>query len=153
MKIEKVKRPAVTGNWTQDTSGLSRQCLPLSYNKTTTSPHNPLAICNTQMGLKCLSHTPSSHAVCAVMQNLVRDWPENSLHQERTHDEWFLSLELLPCVEIKGILMLWDENREKLKRCQSPRIEPRTTGLCSLLKSHLCSTYRGLWGLVVVRLS
>ena len=80
--------------------------LPLSYdNRTTTSPHNPL-LCTAQVGLKCLScNTWQPLSMCR--QNSVRGRPENSLHQERTHAEWFSQskcLELLPHVGINRSL-------------------------------------------------
>ena len=50
--------------------------LPLSYNWTTTSPHNP------PHGLKCLSCSASSHSVCVIRILLGL-----TLHQERTHAE------------------------------------------------------------------
>ena len=80
--------------------------LPLSYdNRTTTSPHNPLYV-PAQVGLKCLScNTWQPLSMCR--QNSVRGRPENSLHQERTHAEWFSQskcLELLPHVGINRSL-------------------------------------------------
>ena len=77
----------------------SPSALPLSYNShTTTNPHNLYMYCTG--GTEYLSCTPGSHSV----QNPVRGQPENSLHQERTHSEWFSQskcLELLPHVGIK----------------------------------------------------
>ena len=83
-KWGKVKRPAVTRSWTQDTSGLSCQC-------SATEPR--------QLG----NHQPSQFSICTVQvvlarqeplsmccQNFVKGWPENFLHQERTHAEWYI---------------------------------------------------------------
>ena len=51
--------------------------------------------------------------------------------------------------------MLWGENRGKWKGWQPPGVEPRTPlGRAQRgIQYHLCSTCRGLWGLVVVQLS
>ena len=80
--------------------------LPLRYdNRTTTSPPQS-SIYTAQVGLKCPScNTWQPLSMCR--QNSVRGRPENSLHQERTHAEWFSQskcLELLPHVGINRSL-------------------------------------------------
>ena len=58
--------------------------------------------------------SPALTILCMCHQKSVRGWPENSLHQERTHAEWSSQskcLELLPHVGIKRIQMLWGKNR------------------------------------------
>ena len=55
---------------------------------------------------------------------------------------------ILPQAGNKWIWMLWGENRGKWKNILSG------CQVCDWgIQYHLCSTYRGLWGLVVVRLS
>ena len=67
--------------------------LPLSYgNRTTTSPHNPLYILHRWYWMP-QSHTWQPLSMCR--QNSVRGWPENSLHQERTHAEWLSHSKML----------------------------------------------------------
>ena len=61
-----MKKPAVTGSRTQDTSGLSRQC-------SATEPRQPD---------DHQSHIWQPLSMCR--QNSIRGRPENSLHQERT---------------------------------------------------------------------
>ena len=60
---------------------------------------------------------PQSHALQPLSmcrQNFVRGRPENSLHQERTHAEWFSQskcLELLPHVGISKFSLFQHEAR------------------------------------------
>ena len=59
--------------------------LPLSYDsRTTTNPHNPLYVLHRWYWM------PQTLSMCH--QNSVRGQPENSLHLERTHSEWFYSI-------------------------------------------------------------
>ena len=61
--------------------------LPLSHNSwTTTSPHNPLYVLHKWYWMP-QSHTWQPLSMCR--QNSIRGRPANSLHQERTHAEWF----------------------------------------------------------------
>ena len=53
----------------------------------TTSPHNPLYMNCTGGSEMPWAYTWQPRSMCH--QNLVRDWLENSLHQEITHVEWF----------------------------------------------------------------
>ena len=61
-----MKRLAVAGSRTQDTSGLSRQCSATELRQL--DNHQPLqsSICTAQVVLKCLSRTPGSHSVCGI---------------------------------------------------------------------------------------
>ena len=72
--------------------------------------------------------TPGSHSVCAGR-------PENSLHQERTHAEWFSQSKCLETLASR-----WNKQKfrcyeakieESEKGRQPPGIEPRTPSLCS----------------------
>ena len=84
-----MKRPAVAGNQTQDTW--------LSYdNRTTTSPHNPLYMYCTGGTEMPQLHTWQPLSMCR--QNSIRVRPKNSLHQERTHTEWFSQSK---CVQLR----------------------------------------------------
>jgi len=61
--------------------------LPLSHNSwTTTSPYNPLYVQHKWYWMP-QSHTWQPLSMCR--QNSIRRRLENSLHQERTHAEWF----------------------------------------------------------------
>ena len=77
--------------------------LPLSHNsRTTTNPHDPLCILDRWYNPLCILgrwywmpqlHIWQPPSMCR--QNSVRGRPENSLNQERTHAEWFFSLQML----------------------------------------------------------
>ena len=69
------------------TPGLCSQCSATELRQSDNHQPSQSSICTAQVGLKCLSWTPGSHSVCAV--RTVRGQPEKSLHQERTHAEWF----------------------------------------------------------------
>ena len=86
----KWKRPAAAGSWPRTPLAWATSALPLSYDsRTTTNPHNPLYILHRWYWMPQL-HTWQPLSMCR--QNSVRDRPENSLRQERTHAEWFFSL-------------------------------------------------------------
>ena len=73
----KWKKLAVAGSQTQDTSGLSRQC-------SATEPQQPDNHQPSQSSIQMPQlHTWQPLSMCH--QNFVRDRPENSLHQEKTH--------------------------------------------------------------------
>ena len=91
----KVFRGYETGKWKgrQSNTGhfwleLQVLCHVLTHdNWTTTNHHNPLRTCTAQVVLSALLHTWQPLNMCC--QNSVRGWPENSIHQERTHAELF----------------------------------------------------------------
>ena len=80
--------PAPGVKLTKDTCGLSHQCSATEPQQP--DNHQPFTILYMYCtgGTECLSRTPGSHSVCAVRTPLGVD-RKNSLHQERTHAEWF----------------------------------------------------------------
>ena len=123
---ENEKAGSVTRSWTQNT------WLVLCHWATTAGQPPALTV----LSMYCTGGTemPQSHTrqpLSMCRQNPVGGWPESSLHQERTHAEWFsLSRTLASC---KENLHVWGENRGKWKGWQSPAIKPRTPGLCCQL--------------------
>ena len=144
-----MKRPAAAGNRTR-TPGLCSQCSATELRQPDNHQPPQSSICTAQVGLKCLScNTWQLLSMCR--QNSVRGRPESSLHQERTHAEWFSQskcLELLPHVGINRNLDVM-----RRKRSSTAHTEWLPGVVTEAFQSHLCSTYRGLWGLVIVRLS
>ena len=70
------------------TPGLCSQCSATELRQPDNHQPPQSSICTAQVGLKCLScNTWQPLSMCR--QNSVRGRPENSLHQERTHAEWF----------------------------------------------------------------
>ena len=82
-----MKKPAVTGSRTQDTSGLSRQCSATEPQQPDNHQPSQSSICTAQVVLN------ASVAHLAATQYVPS---ENSLHQERTHAEWFTHWRLKP---------------------------------------------------------
>ena len=116
------------------TSGLCSQCSATELRQPDNHQPPQSSICTAQVGLKCLScNTWQPLSMCR--QNSVRGRPENSLHQERTHAEWFSRSK---CLEL--FASRWNKQKfrcyeakieESEKGRQPPGIEPRTSGLCS----------------------
>ena len=116
------------------TSGLCSQCSATELRQPDNHQPPQSSICTAQVGLKCLScNTWQPFSMCR--QNSVRGRPENSLHQERTHAEWFSRSK---CLEL--FASRWNKQKfrcyeakieESEKGRQPPGIEPRTSGLCS----------------------
>ena len=139
VKIEESERPAVARSQLRDTtSGLSRQCSATQPQQLDNYQTLQSSICTAQVVLNAsVTHLAATQYVLSELCQL-----ENSLHQEKTHAEWvsgFLTLNaqsILPHTGNKGIYILWGENREMKS-----------------IQYHLCSTYRGLWGVVFVQLS
>ena len=74
MRIEESEKAGSHPELSTGHLACATSALTLSYdNWTTTSPHNPLYVL-AQVVLKCLSHTPGSHSVCAVRTPLGVDW-------------------------------------------------------------------------------
>ena len=73
-----MKRPAATGNQTRDNwPGLCSQWSATELQQL--NNHAPqFSICTAQVSLKCFSHTPRRHYVCAV-RTLLKRWLEISL--------------------------------------------------------------------------
>ena len=81
-KQRKVKKPAVAGSRTQDTSGLSRQCSATEPQQPDNHQPSQSSICTAQSGTECFSRTPGSHPVCAVRTPLVVDWKILSIRKK-----------------------------------------------------------------------
>ena len=91
LKIEVMRQESEkAGSQMQDTAGLSHQCSVIYWVMTTGQP--PTVTILYAHALHRWYWMPQSHtwqplSICC--QNLVRSWPENSIHQKRTHAEWF----------------------------------------------------------------
>ena len=88
-KIEESEKGRQPSGVEPRTPGWCRQCSATELRQADNHQPPQSSICTAQVVLKCLSRKPGSHSVCACRQNSVRGRPENSLHQERTHAEWF----------------------------------------------------------------
>ena len=97
--------------------------LPLSHDsQTTTNPHNPLCILHRWYWMPQLHHIWQPPSMCHL--NSVRGRPENSLHQERTHAEWFFSLQMLKASCLKLEIRCYEakiEESEKSEKAGSRR--------------------------------
>ena len=83
-------------------------------------------------------HTWKPLSMCR--QNSVRDRPENSLHQKRTHAEWFSQskcLELLPHVGIERNLDVMRRKIEESEKAGSRRESNPGHPACAARKCHI----------------
>ena len=89
------KRAAAAGSRTQDTSGLSRQYSATEPRQPDNHQPSQSSICTAQVVLNAsVTHLAAMQPLSMCRQNSVRGRPENSLHQERNHAEWFFSLSI-----------------------------------------------------------
>ena len=104
--------------------------LPLSYNNWTIGQPPQFSMCTAQVVLKYLSHTLDRHS-CITSKNLfIPAWGENPSNHLAWALSWWRGFSSQPLTEF------W---RHILSGCQ----------VCDWgIQFHLCSTYRGLWGLV-----
>ena len=94
--------------------------------------------------LKCLTCTPGSHSVCAscnLLNSLIPTWGKSSKHSDRENPLSMGSLLMERIFQLTPNQVL-TAHTLVAARCVTEAIQ-----------CHLCRTYRGLWGLVVVRLS
>ena len=107
-----MKRPAVAGSQTQDTSGLNRQCSATTAGQPPT-PTILYIYCTS--GTKCLSRTPGSHSACAVRTLLGVDWKALSIRKEPMLSSFSHS----KCSEHLASCWNLDVMRQKLRKVRS----------------------------------
>ena len=156
VKIEEVKKPAVAGIRTQDTSGLSHQCSATEpWQLATTNPHNHQYVLHKWYWMP-QSHTWQPLSMCH--QNSVRVWPENSLHQERTHAVCFnfspLHFRLLTLHSGYSVLLsmpiptdqVHKDVQKFIKYLNALNQNLQYTATSKPTYTHLCNAFPLVWG-------